>query len=246
MKDGFGYEQPRKVEDVAECFFYHVMDLPGIGLVGEQWDLRETTDQYLGDFDYKGKRALDVGAGSGFLTFEMEKRGAEVVSFDLGDDIPWDIVPSAASGTRLEDAIAQKRDNVERLKNSYWYAHRLLKSNARAFYGNIYDLPLALGTFDVIFLGAVLLHLRDPFQALYSVSRLSADAIVISDISYRADEPVMSFLPTGTTGGAIDTWWQLSEPCIIRMLETIGFRTVSVSRSKHLAVHGGTHRAIEF
>jgi predicted nicotinamide N-methyase len=37
-------------------------------------------DPYLGNFDFVGKRVLDVGAASGFLTFEMEKRGAEVVA----------------------------------------------------------------------------------------------------------------------------------------------------------------------
>jgi hypothetical protein len=34
--------------------------------------LRKTIDDYLGHFDFRGKRALDVGAASGF-TFEMEK-----------------------------------------------------------------------------------------------------------------------------------------------------------------------------
>jgi 2-polyprenyl-3-methyl-5-hydroxy-6-metoxy-1,4-benzoquinol methylase len=72
------------VESAADCDFYHVMELPGVGRVGDQWDLRGTVDAYLGDFDFQGKRALDVGAASGFLTFEMEKRGASVVSFDLG------------------------------------------------------------------------------------------------------------------------------------------------------------------
>jgi 2-polyprenyl-3-methyl-5-hydroxy-6-metoxy-1,4-benzoquinol methylase len=69
------FESPRNVRDVAECAFYHYMDLPGIGQVGDHWDLRPTIDEYLGRFDFRGKRALDVGAASGYLTFEMEKRG---------------------------------------------------------------------------------------------------------------------------------------------------------------------------
>ncbi len=78
---------------VDECFFYHHMDLPGVGEVGKGWDLRETIDDYLGHFDFRGKRVLDVGTASGFLTFEMEKRGAEVVSFDMASRTQRQLVP---------------------------------------------------------------------------------------------------------------------------------------------------------
>jgi 2-polyprenyl-3-methyl-5-hydroxy-6-metoxy-1,4-benzoquinol methylase len=78
----FKYAEPLHVKNVAECYFYHHMDLPGLKEVGKGWDLRKTIDDYLGHFDFRGKRVLDVGTASGFLTFEMEKRGAEVVSFD--------------------------------------------------------------------------------------------------------------------------------------------------------------------
>ena len=54
------------------------MDLPGLKKVGKGWDLRRTIDAYLGHFDFRGKRALDVGTASGFLTFEMERRGSGV------------------------------------------------------------------------------------------------------------------------------------------------------------------------
>src|SRR4051812_37484330 len=80
------YETPQPVAGVGDCWFYHVMDLPGAGKVGGQWDLRGQVDEYLGGFDFRGKRVLDVGAASGFLTFEMEKRGADVVSFDMKDN----------------------------------------------------------------------------------------------------------------------------------------------------------------
>ena len=64
------YAQPRTVAGVSECDFYHVMDLPDVGTVGGEWDLRQTVHDYLGRFPFQGKRVLDVGAASGFLTFE--------------------------------------------------------------------------------------------------------------------------------------------------------------------------------
>ena len=89
----FSYAAPLTVERPEDCFFYHKINIPGLGDVGEQWDLRSSIDDYLGKFDFRGKRVLDMGTASGFLTFEMEKRGAEVVSFDMVDGTQWDIVP---------------------------------------------------------------------------------------------------------------------------------------------------------
>ena len=100
---------------------------------------------------------------------------------DLGEDADWDIVPFPV-GFKPAYAREAKRRSRERLLNGYWLAHRLLGSQARAFYGDIYALPAAgLGTFDVVVLGSVLLHLRDPFQALHSAARLSRDAVIVVD-----------------------------------------------------------------
>ena len=86
------YATPREAR-FEECSFYHHMDLPVVGEVGSGWDLRPTVDTYLGNLDFRGKRVLDVGAASGFLTFEMEARGAEVVSFDMVHGSQWNVVP---------------------------------------------------------------------------------------------------------------------------------------------------------
>jgi hypothetical protein len=88
------FATPRKVEDVADCYFYHTMELPGLGVIeGRDWDLRGRVDEYLGNVDFAGKRVLEIGPASGFLTFEMEKRGAEVVSVEVTDEHGWDFVP---------------------------------------------------------------------------------------------------------------------------------------------------------
>jgi hypothetical protein len=51
---------------------------------------------------------------------------------------------------------------MQQLKNSYWFSHAALQSNARVYYGDAYNLPAALGEFDIAVMGAVLLHCRDP------------------------------------------------------------------------------------
>jgi SAM-dependent methyltransferase len=237
------YAEPRRIDSPADCSFYHVMELPQVGRVGGgEWDLRGTVDAYLGDFDFRGKRALDVGAASGFLTFEMEKRGASVVSFDIGEDVDWDIAPFA-SGLNLAYARRVKRESRERMLNGYWLAHRLLKSTARAFYGDIYALPEGLGSFDVVVMGAVLLHLRDPIRALSSASRLSRDAMVITDLPFESPSPVMEFLPD-LSMKLTDTWWRISERCMSAMLQMMGFEPPIVTQCDHLMVQADAPRPI--
>ncbi len=77
----------------ADCHWYHTTDIPGHGSVEGHWDLREQTDAYLGGVAFSGKRVLEVGPASGYLTVEMEKRGAQVVALEVLDDPGWDFVP---------------------------------------------------------------------------------------------------------------------------------------------------------
>src|SRR5207249_7736437 len=54
------------------------------------WDLRGGVDEYLGKVAFEGQRVLEIGPASGFLTFEMEKRGADVVSVEVTEEHGWD------------------------------------------------------------------------------------------------------------------------------------------------------------
>ena len=78
------FAAPLNVDNVADCYFYHTMELPGHGVIeGRDWDLRGRVDEYLGKVDFAGQRVLEIGPASGFLTFEMENRGA-IISLKLG------------------------------------------------------------------------------------------------------------------------------------------------------------------
>jgi len=237
VKDtAFPFVEPEGVASVEECSFYHVMDLPGIGTVGDQWDLRKTIEEYLGRFDFDGKRVLDVGSASGFLTFEMEKRGACVVSFDIVEGAEWNLVPYANPGFDREELVERLRQHISRIKKAYWFAHRLLGSRARACYGDIYDFPAGLGVFDVVNFGMVLPHLRDPFLALESASRLSREWAIVTHQSMETKDPLMRFIPDPETCSDPLTWWEISEGCMARMLEVVGFEVVSKRRARHYCV----------
>jgi SAM-dependent methyltransferase len=222
MSRPFAYAQPQVVDDPSDCLFYHRMDIPGVGEVGGLWDLRAVVETYVGQIDFTGKRLLDVGAASGYLSFEMEKRGAEVVSFDLSDGRQWDIVPHHSILPQLDEVRASRQRDVQRLKNAYWFSHRRLGSRAKVYYGDIYDLPADLGLFDVVFFGMVLSHLRDPFQALFSAARLCRGTVVITNQMFPATTPTAVFLPNSVNQDWM-SWWGFSDKCLAQMLEVLGF-----------------------
>ena len=68
--------EPRYVDRLEDCFFYHAMELPGFGLIPAHWDLRGRFDDYIAGVNVSGKSVLDIGTATGFLSFESEKRGA--------------------------------------------------------------------------------------------------------------------------------------------------------------------------
>src|ERR1700749_2806929 len=85
---------PRRVERLEDCYFYHTMNLPGFGLVRGHWDLRGRFDDYVGGVSVEGKSVLDVGAATGFLSFEAERLGASgVLSFGMSDARQQHFVP---------------------------------------------------------------------------------------------------------------------------------------------------------
>src|ERR1700738_2087593 len=116
------FATPRNVR-FEDCEFYHTVEIPDHGVVAGQWDLRGKVDEYLGHYKFAGKRVLEIGPASGFLTFEMEKRGAEVVALEVPDDPGWDFVPFPDE--RMAPIFEPRRVGMNRIKNSFWFLHAL-------------------------------------------------------------------------------------------------------------------------
>src|SRR5262249_24403861 len=161
-------------------YFYHTMDLPGYGRVEGEWDLRGGVDEYLGGVDLRGKRVLEMGTASGFLCFEMEKRGAEGVGLDLCEDDMWDYVPFAPMRGLDDDYVGQGRGFFRKLNNGWWLAHKSLGSRARVVYRTAYQVPGESGPVDVATFGLFLLHLHNPFLALASALRLTRETAIVT------------------------------------------------------------------
>jgi SAM-dependent methyltransferase len=233
------YATPRKIASAQGCHFYHVMEIPGYGLVETaQWDLRGRETAYLGDVDLAGKRVLEIGPASGYLTFFMESAGAEVVAVELSPDIDWDIVPDAR--VDLAAFVDERRKGIECIRNGFWFAHERFKSSAQVHYGNVYDLPDELGHFDIAVMGSVLLHVRDPLRVVENCARL-ADTLVITDVRYddiSDDRAVAECFSTSDTPTP-DIWWRFSPQLFARFTEIMGFGYRSISFHDQFTVIGG-------
>lgn len=217
---------------LGDCDFYHTVDLPGHGEVRGQWDLRGREAEYLGGVPLAGRSVLEIGPASGHLSFWMEAQGADVTAFDLGEDRPWDFVPFA--GLDLEAANADRRTHLRRLQNSWWLLREARQARAKAVYGTVYDIGPKLGTFDVVTLNSVLLHLRDPMGALIRAASVCGRTLVVTEVAerhynrrtpWRRGAMALSFLPRQSKPGGYDAWFVLPSGVVVEMMRILGFRT---------------------
>lgn len=235
------FAKPRYVDRLEDCFFYHSMDLPGIGLVPAHWDLRGRFDDYVGGVDVAGKSVLDIGTATGFLSFEAEKRGAtRVVSFDMSDPkqqtfLPFKDKPSYRDPERFAEA---HRAEIEQWRNAYWLCHRLLNSKAEVYYGDIKHLPAELGQFDVAIVGSVLEHLSDPVTALGSIARLTKSTMVVITPLLQTDERIAHFEGRADNPAADFTWWTFSIGTYREVFRMLGFTIVKVTEAKYYYAYG--------
>lgn len=236
------FAPPRLIERLDDCFFYHTMDLPGFGLVHAHWDLRGRFDDYIGGVSVEGKSVLDIGTATGFLSFEAERRGAtRVVSFDMSDVRQQTFLPfkNKLYYRDRERFAVEYGAEIEQWKNAYWLCHRLLGSRAEVYYGNIYDLPEALGPFDVSIFGSVLEHLSDQVSALASVARLTSETLVLVTPLLETEEPVARFVPRAAHPEADFTWWEYSVGVYREVLAMLGFSIRAITRSSYYYDYGG-------
>jgi len=233
------FAAPREVKDIGECYFYHTVDIPGHGVIKGDWDLRRGLNAYLGNVDFAGRRVLEIGPASGFLTFEMEKRGARVVSVEVTDDHGWDFVPYPAD--RLEEVFGPRRIIMQQLKNSYWFNHAACHSRAQVYYGNVYELPTALGEFDIAVMGSVLLHCHSPLRIVEQCLK-KATSLIITDMYYpELKEPICRFVPT-PENFLWHTWWHFSPKLFTQFLAVAGFSAFEVST--HQQLHRGREHTL--
>ena len=208
----------RRVQSVEH--WYHTIDLPyGVTTPGYH-DHRSAVSRYGLPETLQGRHALDIAAFDGFWAFEMESReAASVTAVDLERMSQCDRPP------RERMALLSEGDCVT--GQGFQVAHQALESQVKRLTFSIYDLsPKRLGrSFDFVFCGDVLVHLRDPNLALERIHGVTdGDAIFAEPFDRSLGErPALSYL-----GGRRDaTWWLPSIAAWEEMIRNAGFSAVT-------------------
>ena len=138
---------------ISSLPWYHTIDL-GNGIVTPgHYDHRPYLHNYGLPDDLSGKSAIDIGAASGFFSFELERRGAHVTATELPGWMDHDFGPTYQLDQTPEQAQIY-------LQQPFEVARRALGSHVARKHINIYDIsPETVGMFDIAFCGSVLIHL---------------------------------------------------------------------------------------
>ena len=173
--------------------------------------------------DCSGLRVLDIGARDGFFSFELERRGADVLAVDY--------MPADRTGFPI--------------------AAQLLGSRVVFQQANIYHLtPEAIGTFDLVLFLGLLYHLPDPIRAMRVVRRLCTGRMYLETLvidegvpttdgleapltaldARLATIPLMQFFPGASCNGDPTNYWGPNVRCVEAMLAETEFRVERVAR----------------
>lgn len=192
-------------------------------------------DHWLGDFpafkwrevsgvlpvDLSGWKCLDIGCNAGFYTFELAKRGAEVLGIDLDERY---------------------------LRQARWAAGQFGVSDRVRFEKmQVYDLARRNERFDLVLFMGVLYHLRYPMLGLDIVCQKVNRLMLFQTLTMPGMEvleqtwdrgfeerhllaepgwPKMAFFENGFAGDPTN-WWAPNHAGVEAMLRAAGMRVIN-------------------
>jgi tRNA (mo5U34)-methyltransferase len=214
----------QKIESLKPWF--HNIHLPG--------GVQTAPEHFLGDFpkfkwqqiksaiprNLDGWTALDIGCNAGFYSFELAKRGANVLGIDL---------------------------DPHYLRQAKWLSRELgLDDRVKFKQMQVYDLARMRRSFDLVIFMGVFYHLRYPMLAMDIVTQkvnkmmvfqtlsmpgegeFSKEDIGIDDRKYMLKKgwPLMAFIENKLAGDPTN-WWAPNHSCIVSMLRTCGMSVIA-------------------
>ena len=210
----------QRISQLEELGWYHSIELnDGQVIQGLQSldQLRHRLAQFPVPADLRGKRVLDIGAWDGWFSFEMERRGAQVVAVDSTQH------------------------------NNFQIAKELLDSKVEYRVADICKLTSDdIGTFDIVLFFGVLYHTRHPLLALENVCGMATDmAFIESHVTDDGDlsaPPLMEFYETTELGGQFDNWVGPNTSCLLAFCRTAGFARTRLESVIQYRAHVTCHR----
>lgn len=219
--------------------WYHTVEA-GDGYATPGWvDCRPVVDKVLIPERLDGLRVLDVGTWDGFWAFELERRGAEVVTLDIEDPDGWDWPP------RMRDGVAadERRQVVATTQLGVGFArlHEIRGSSVVQERLSVYEISRdRLGTFDLVVVGSILLHLRDPVAALAAIHRVAGGPVVLNEAIELLPTIFSPRQPRARLEGVKEVrWWQPNLATVEHMARSAGFDVTRRTRPFFMPLGAG-------
>jgi len=166
--------------------------------------------------ELSGKRVLDVGAATGWNSFELERRGAQVVAVDCVD------LPEFRRACELLGSQVEYRTlDVDELT------------------------PESLGRFDYVLFFGVLYHLRHPLLGLERICALTQEAAFVESFVTDGDSCSLEFYESDELGGQLDNWCGPTTKCLEALCRSAGFARVQLEYSEQNRAGLSCHRRWE-
>lgn len=235
FQTGVAPEQLRS--QLAGVPFYHSFSLSNCVHVDGDYNIEATLSQYAFPQDMTGWRVLDIGPASGWFSFYFEALGADVTVVETRGYRDFDRFGDRnyAPPNRPPDRIQEGRPIwFGPVSKSFWLMHDTLKSKVRWVNARIYDVTPELfggATFDFVFIGQLLLHLRDPIGALKAARSVCHGTCFTTTYDWlEHEESVMPMQAMPWT--ALDTisWFLPNKAAYALWLKGAGFTDVDVER----------------
>jgi len=196
--------------------WFHSIELPDgrliPGVVSVE-ALRARIQRYPIPRELSGKRVLDVGAATGWNSFELERRGAQVVAVDCVD-----LQVFRAARELLASQVEYRTLDVDELT------------------------PESLGRFDYVLFFGVLYHLRHPLLGLEKICALTRETAFVESFVTDGDSCSMDFYETDELGGQLDNWCGPTTKCLEALCRSAGFARVQLEYSEQNRAGVTCHR----
>ena len=187
--------------------WYHTFRLPDGTITPGYIDTLDEVSKVPLPESLHGKRCLDVGTCDGFWAIEMARRGGNVVAIDLPDARAWDWPGRATDANRAEAQL-----HLDARRRAFDTACEAFAVEVDRRDTSVYAADRdTLGGFDFIFIGSLLLHLRDPVGALAALRRVSDGQLLSAD----AISPLLSALHPRQPVARLEApdwplWWNVN------------------------------------
>jgi len=236
-------------EFAARCathsFWYHSFYFDNGFEVRGDYDIGRDLASYGFPKDMSGMSVLDIGTGSGWFATYFEQRGAVVTTVDARGYCDFDVF-----GRPGYPDVRTEKSNPDRVlpdgrpiyyspvSGGFWVMKDMLGLRAEYINARVYDLSPALfggRTFDLVFMGALLVHLRDPIGALMAARSVCRQRLIATTVRHGipdAEEPPAMMALSGDS----ISWWSPNQACLLRWFRAAGFARADADGTVPLTV----------